>query len=78
MQRSGRTGRAGNKGTAISLLIEEENYLLEEIEVLLDERLPQQWLQGFEPDPMRVVEVSRKNSKTAQKRRAKKRALSKK
>lgn len=75
IHRIGRTGRAGNKGAAISLLIEEENYLLEEIEALLEERLPQQWLQGFEPDPMRVVEVSRKNSKSAQKRRAKKRAL---
>ena len=77
VHRIGRTGRAGHKGKAISLLIEEENYLLEEIEALLDTRLPQQWLEGFEPDPMRVVEVSRKNSKSAQKQRAKKRALRK-
>jgi len=78
VHRIGRTGRAGHKGKAVSLLIEEENYLLEEIEALLDIRLPQQWLEGFEPDPMRVVEVSRKNSKSAQKQRAKKRALRKK
>ncbi|WP_420553962.1 DEAD/DEAH box helicase [Neptuniibacter marinus] len=77
IHRIGRTGRAGHQGKAITLLIEEENYLLEEVEALLDERLPQQWLEGFEPDFTRVIEVNRKNSKSAQKRRAKKRALGK-
>ena len=77
VHRIGRTGRAGNKGVAISLLIEEQNHLLEEIEVLLDTRLPQQWLQGFEPDLTREIEISRNNTKAAQKRRAKKRALNK-
>ncbi|WP_339892528.1 DEAD/DEAH box helicase [Neptuniibacter pectenicola] len=77
VHRIGRTGRAGHQGKAVTLLIEEENYLLEEIEVLLDTRLPQQWLEGFEPDLTRVIEAGRKNSKTAQKRRAKKRALGK-
>lgn len=77
IHRIGRTGRAGKKGTAISLLIEEQNHLLEEIEVLLDTRLPQQWLQGFEPDLTREIEIKRNNTKAAQKRRAKKRALNK-
>ncbi|WP_415896263.1 DEAD/DEAH box helicase [Neptuniibacter sp. QD57_21] len=77
IHRIGRTGRAGNKGVAISLLIEEQNHLLEEIEVLLDTRLPQQWLQGFEPDLTREIEITRNNTKAAQKRRAKKRALKK-
>ena len=77
IHRIGRTGRAGNKGHAISLLIEEENYLLEEIEVLLDSRLPQQWLQGFEPDLTREIQSTQKNSKSAQKRRAKARAFGK-
>jgi ATP-dependent RNA helicase RhlE len=78
VHRIGRTGRAGHQGKAVTLLIEEENYLLEEIEVLLDLRLPQQWLEGYEPDLARIVEVSTKNSRGAQKRRAKKRALGKK
>ena len=77
VHRIGRTGRAGKKGVAISLLIEEQNHLLEEIEVLLDSRLPQQWLQGFEPDLTREIEITRNNTKAAQKRRAKKRALNK-
>ncbi|WP_415894359.1 DEAD/DEAH box helicase [Neptuniibacter sp. PT8_73] len=75
VHRIGRTGRAGKKGVAISLLIEEQNHLLEEIEVLLDTRLPQQWLQGFEPDLTREIEITRNNTKAAQKRRAKKRAF---
>ena len=75
VHRIGRTGRAGHKGKAITLLIEEENYLLEEIEVLLDSRLPQQWLTGYEPDLTRIVETTTKNSRSAQKRRAKKRAF---
>jgi superfamily II DNA/RNA helicase len=77
VHRIGRTGRAGRQGKAITLLIEEENYLLEEIEVLLDTRLAQQWLVGFEPDLTRIVETSNKNTRSAQKRRAKKRAFKK-
>lgn len=75
VHRIGRTGRAGHKGKAVTLLIEEENYLLEEIEALLDSRLPQQWLTGYEPDLTRIVETTAKNSRSAQKRRAKKRAF---
>ena len=77
VHRIGRTGRAGRQGKAITLLIEEENYLLEEIEVLLDTRLAQQWLVGFEPDLTRTVEASNKNTRNAQKRRAKRRAFKK-
>ncbi|EAR60630.1 DEAD/DEAH box helicase [Neptuniibacter caesariensis] len=77
IHRIGRTGRAGSQGVAISLLIEEENYLLEAIEALIDERLPQQWLTGFEPDLSREIEIKRSNTKSAQKRRAKKRAFAK-
>jgi len=77
IHRIGRTGRAGKEGLAISLLSEDENWLLEEIEVILDERLPQQWLPGYEPDLTKAPSVSRKNSRTAQKRRAKQRATGK-
>ncbi|WP_111979963.1 DEAD/DEAH box helicase [Algibacillus agarilyticus] len=73
IHRIGRTGRAGNQGMALSLMSEEENWLLEEIEVLLDSRIPQQWLPGYEPDLTKARTTSRKNTKTAQARRAKQR-----
>lgn len=75
IHRIGRTGRAGENGLAISLLGQEEAYLLEEIEVILDTRLNQQWFPGFEPDFTKEVATEKKNSKSAQKRRAKQRAL---
>lgn len=77
IHRIGRTGRAGSSGLAISLLSSDENWLLEEIEAILDTRLPQQWLPGYEPDLTKEVTVSRKNTRTAQKRRAKDRAMGK-
>lgn len=77
IHRIGRTGRAGEDGLAISLLSPEEQYLLEEIETLLDIRLNQQWYPGFEPDFTKVPVADKKNSKSAQKRRAKQRAMGK-
>ena len=77
IHRIGRTGRAGASGLAISLLSPDENWLLEEIEAILDTRLPQQWLPGYEPDLTKEVMVSRKNTRTAQKRRSKERAYGK-
>jgi len=75
IHRIGRTGRAGNAGLAISLLDTEEQYLLEEIEALLDTRLNQQWYPGYEPDLTKEPSTNRKNTKSAQKRRAKQRAF---
>ncbi|GAA6135889.1 DEAD/DEAH box helicase [Oceaniserpentilla sp. 4NH20-0058] len=75
VHRIGRTGRAGDAGLAISLLDSEEHYLLEEIEALLDTRLNQQWFPGYEPDLTKESSTNRKNSKAAQKRRAKQRAF---
>ncbi len=75
VHRIGRTGRAGNKGVAITLLCREDEHLLEEVEVILDKRLPQQWLEGFEPDFSKPVETPRKGGRNAHKQRAKKRAL---
>jgi len=74
IHRIGRTGRAGNAGLAVTLYSEDDALLLEEIEALLDSRLPQQWLPGFEPDLTKAEPVTRKNSKAAQKQRAKRRA----
>ncbi|KZM38706.1 DEAD/DEAH box helicase [Marinomonas sp. SBI22] len=50
IHRIGRTGRAGQSGLAVSLLTEKENYLLKDIEKLLDTPLASQWFPGFEPD----------------------------
>ncbi|MGR6873386.1 DEAD/DEAH box helicase [Pseudomonas sp. HK3] len=77
IHRIGRTGRAGESGLAISLLAPEEEYLLEEIEVILDTRLNQQWFPGFEPDLTKTPAADKKNSKSAQKRRSKQRAMGK-
>ncbi len=77
IHRIGRTGRAGGSGLAISLLSVEENYLLEEVEAVLGERLSQQWFEGFEPDLTKPPSTSRKNSRSAQKKRSKDRAYGK-
>jgi superfamily II DNA/RNA helicase len=50
VHRIGRTARAGNSGVAISLLSIGEEWLLTAIEELLEIRLLQQWLPGYEPD----------------------------
>ncbi len=78
IHRIGRTGRAGGSGLAISLLSPPENYLLEEIETILDTRLPQQWLPGYEPDPTKEHRPARNSTPGAQKRRARDRAIGKK
>ena len=50
IHRIGRTGRAGETGKAITLLSADEKWLLDEVHKILDTRLLQQWLPGFEPD----------------------------
>jgi ATP-dependent RNA helicase RhlE len=50
IHRIGRTGRAGESGKAITLLSADEKWLLDEVHKILDTRLLQQWLPGFEPD----------------------------
>ncbi|WP_394204818.1 DEAD/DEAH box helicase [Shewanella waksmanii] len=74
IHRIGRTGRAGKSGLAVTFYSESDQLLLEEVEALLDKRLPQQWEQGFEPDLTKAPVISGKNSRTAQKQRAKRRA----
>ncbi|KZN43615.1 DEAD/DEAH box helicase [Pseudoalteromonas luteoviolacea CPMOR-2] len=75
IHRIGRTGRAGNTGQSISLVSIDEQWLLEEIEVLLDARLTPQWLVGYEPDLTREPKDNRKNTPKSRKQRDKKRIL---
>ncbi|KLV07179.1 DEAD/DEAH box helicase [Photobacterium aquae] len=71
VHRIGRTGRAGMKGHAISLMSLDEEWALRAIEELLDSRLPQEWLEGYEPDPFAVVPNDKRPSRSKDKRRAK-------
>ncbi|WP_333701068.1 DEAD/DEAH box helicase, partial [Vibrio hepatarius] len=74
VHRIGRTGRAGKAGFAASLMSRDEEYLLEAIERLLDTRLPQEWLQGFEPSLIEDLEPDRspkKKGRSSDKRKMK-------
>ncbi|GEK08651.1 DEAD/DEAH box helicase [Pseudoalteromonas peptidolytica] len=75
VHRIGRSGRAGQNGQAISLVSIDEQWLLEEIEIFLDERFAPQWLPGYEPDLTKEPKDSRRNSGKSKKQRDKKRIL---
>ena len=51
VHRIGRTGRAGAKGEAISLVSADETTFLRDIQKLIGEKLPIEIMEGFEPDP---------------------------
>ena len=51
VHRIGRTGRAGNKGEAISLVCVDEDEFLNNIEKLIQKDIPKVWLKDFKPDP---------------------------
>jgi ATP-dependent RNA helicase RhlE len=74
IHRIGRTGRAGQIGKAYSFMSHDEEYLLRAIETLLDKRLPQEWLAGFEPSPHSEIQVTHEakpRGRSAEKRRLK-------
>jgi len=51
VHRVGRTGRAGREGEAISLIDIYEKYDIKDIEKLIGQKIPQEVVEGFEPDP---------------------------
>ncbi|RJP86279.1 MAG: DEAD/DEAH box helicase [Desulfobacteraceae bacterium] len=75
VHRIGRTGRAGEKGVAISLACDKEQVLLAEIERLLDHKIPVSRLAGFQPkndhDPDIVAAKRELKKKMAGKRERK-------
>ena len=78
VHRIGRTGRAGEKGMAMSLVSIDEQWLLDEIDILLDTRHTPQWLPGYEPDLTKEPKQVRKNTNKARRSRDKKRILGQK
>ncbi|MDR9826114.1 DEAD/DEAH box helicase [Vibrio sp. FNV 38] len=71
VHRIGRTGRAGHKGLAVSLMSHDEHWAVEAIERLLDTRLPQEWLAGYEPKPQSEINPetpTKRMTKSAQKK----------
>ncbi len=69
VHRIGRTGRAGNKGEAISLVCVDEDEYLANIEKLIKKDIPKVWLKGFKPDPSIKAEPISRGGKKGQKRR---------
>ena len=74
VHRIGRTGRAGQIGIAISLMSPNEEDSLLAIERLIDTKLPQEWLKGFEPSldtEMNNEKPSRKRGRNSEKQKMK-------
>ena len=73
IHRVGRTGRAGRDGEAISLIDIYEKYDIKEVEKLIGVKMPQETVEGFEPDPnIRRKDEEELKLKSEHKKQAKK------
>jgi len=61
VHRIGRTGRAGARGEALSLVSAEETTYLRDIEKLVGLKIPVEIVEGFEPDPNASTEPIKQN-----------------
>lgn len=64
VHRIGRTGRAGHEGEARSLVCIDERGLLKGIERLIKRKLPENLVEGYEPDPTIKAEPVRAQKKS--------------
>jgi ATP-dependent RNA helicase RhlE len=63
IHRIGRTGRAGNKGQAVSLVCVDEHKYLADIECLLKKNIPKVTIDGYEPDlSIKAEPITRKRT----------------
>jgi ATP-dependent RNA helicase RhlE len=78
VHRVGRTGRAGREGEAISLIDIYEKYDIKDVERVIGQKIPQETIEGFEPDPnirrkdIDEVKLKSEHKKSEKKRPAKK------
>lgn len=72
VHRIGRTGRAGAKGEAISLVSADETSYLKAIQKLVGIKIPAEVIEGFEPDPNASTEpIKQGQGRQKQQRRSK-------
>jgi ATP-dependent RNA helicase RhlE len=81
VHRVGRTGRAGREGEAISLIDIYEKFDIKDIEKVIGQKIPQDVVEGFEPDPnirrKDVAETKLKSEHKIEDKKVKKRSFKK-